>query len=256
MPRISLVSIGLMCAWSCGCGSEPGPIEKMAKTAAVAPKEEPAIELPPQTEPPLGDESETDDAKKANDAKSNDVKKEAEEIPADAPKTEPAPEEAAAPDPQELDLKDAGIRFVVPGVWKRVKPETNIIDAEFELARVEGDEYDGRLTLMASGGKPEDVIAIRTGEFKSEPDEPPTTEKLQIGEFEASLVDLRGEWKGTSFRPMPPRADYRMLLVVIPYTERSAFYAKLTGPRATIAAHEKAFREFLGTAKITREVPK
>jgi len=30
----------------------------------------------------------------------------------------------------------------------------------------------------------------------------------------------------------------------------------LTGPRTTIAGHEEAFREFLRSAKITRERPK
>lgn len=254
MPRISLLAIGLMCAWwGCGCSQEPGPIEKMAKSTTPVPaKEEEPVELPPQTEPPMDDESEGEDIAKTNDSSKPD----AADTPTDAPDENPAPEKTETPAPQELNLDEAGIKFVVPGDWKRVKPETKIIDAEFELARTEGDDYDGRLTLMASGGDPQDVIAIRTGEFKSDPDERPTTEKLDIDGYEATLVDLRGEWKGTSFRPMPPRADYRMLLLVVPYTERSAFYAKLTGPRATIAVHEKAFRDFLRTAKVTREVPK
>src|SRR5262249_48263629 len=119
--------------------------------------------------------------------------------------------------PQELQLD--GIAFAVPGNWKRVKPQTNIIEAEFELPRSGGDEYDGRLTLMSSGGDPQEVIATRKSEFKMEPGEPATTENLRVGDFEASLVDLRGEWKGTSFRPMPPRPDYRMLLFVLPFSE-------------------------------------
>jgi hypothetical protein len=105
---------------------------------------------------------------------------------------------------------------------------------------------------MSSGGDPQEVIATRTAEFRREPGEAPTNEALKIGSYDAKLIDLRGEWKGTSFRPVPPRADYRMLLVIIPFTERSAFYAKLTGPRSTIAAHEEAFREFVRSAKISR----
>ncbi|HEY2252721.1 MAG TPA: hypothetical protein VGH74_16720, partial [Planctomycetaceae bacterium] len=80
----------------------------------------------------------------------------------------------------------------------------------------------------------------------------PSEEKLEISGIEATLLDLQGEWKGPTFRPIEPRADYRMLLVIVPFSERSAFYAKLTGPRATVAAHEDEFREILKSAKFKR----
>lgn len=230
VSRLNVVLVILLCAWLSGCDSNDGSV-KTAATGTDAPAAE--SPLPPQQEPPLEG---------------------AEDMVADdATSTEKDAGSREGEGPQELKLD--GITFAVPGNWKRVKPETNIVEAEFELARAEGDEYDGRLTLMSSGGLPEDTISMRSGEFKFDPGEPAARDKIKLGAIEATVVDLRGEWKGSSFRPIPPRSDYRMLLVIIPFTERSAFYAKLTGPRATIAAHEDEFRDFLRTAQIQREKP-
>src|SRR5579872_478016 len=109
-----------MCAWwSCGCSNEPGPIEKMAKSTTPVPsKEDEPVELPPQTEPPMDDESEGNDTAKTNDSS----KPEGDDAPADAPDESAAPEKTETPAPQELNLDEAGIKFVVPGDWKRVKP--------------------------------------------------------------------------------------------------------------------------------------
>lgn len=153
------------------------------------------------------------------------------------------------------ELKLDGIEFLVPSSWKKVKPQTNIVEAEFELPRAEGDEYDGRLTLMSSGGNPDEVVGNRIAEFIREEGEQPKIETMKIAGTEAKWVDLRGEWKGPAFRPIEPRKDYRMLFVIIPFTERAAFYAKLTGPRETIAAREEEFRDFIKTARITLKLP-
>jgi hypothetical protein len=233
VPRFNHLFAGFLTAWLIGCNNAPGPIETIARdTAAESAAPESA---PPQHEPPMEDDQADMAVGEIEPAKDDRPRENAEDT-----------------GPRELSLDQSGISFVVPAGWKRVKPQTNIIEAEFELPRVEGDEYDGRLTLMSSLGNPQEVIATRTAEFRQEPGEAAPTEKLSIGSFEASLIDLRGEWKGPSFRPVPPRADYRMLLVIVPFSERSAFYAKLTGPRSTIAAHEEAFREFLRAAKISR----
>ena len=234
---LSFLLAGFVWASLAGCSDAPGPVEKVAKsTAADSAAHEAA---PPQDEPPMDDGKIVDD---------NGDRVAGESEPA---KDDGLSETADDAGPHELFLDQSGISFTVPAGWKRVKPPNRIVEAEFELPRVEGDEYSGRLTLMSSGGDPQEIIAIRTAEFRQQPDEPATTEKMKIGDYEARLIDLRGEWK-ESVRPSAPRADYRMLLFIIPFSERSAFYAKLTGPRSTVAAHEAEFREFLRTAKITR----
>jgi hypothetical protein len=230
MFRSPLLFAGLFCAWTMGCSGQPGSVEKAAANKKVATDD--IGEPPAQDEPPL------------------------EESPARSHAPESSGDESKAPVEdaglQPLELKDSAMAFQIPGTWKRVKPDTNIIEAEFELPAVDGDEFPGRLTLMSSGGSTEETLSRRTSEFKFEPGEGPARETLQVGGIESMLVDFRGEWKGPSFRPIEPRAGYRMLLVIVPFTERSAFYAKLTGPRATIAAHENEFREFLRSAQINR----
>jgi hypothetical protein len=228
--RFSLFVGGVLCAWGLGCSESPAPVGKVAKTTWDATTDSAAKPPPDQDEPPL------DDGNEGVRVATGDV--------------------AAADGFEELELKESGVRFLAPASWKRVTPQNNIIEAEFELPRAEGDEFDGRLTLMSSGGSPQDAIAIRTAEFKIEAGEAPTTEKINVGGYDASLVDIRGEWKGMARQPVPPRAGYRMLLFIIPLGEGSGFYAKLTGPQTTIAAHEESFREFLRSAKITRAVSK
>jgi len=237
--KFKLLFLGVLCSFVVGCNAEPGPIEKAANSRVTSAVSDGPVDPPYQTEPEMDDDAEL-----------------SSKAVSDSGKGDRSPDSDEPEGPQEVELKDSGISFVAPGKWKRVNPQNNIIEAEFSLPRADGDEFDGRLTLMSSGGLPQDTIATRTSEFTMEPGEAATTEKIPMGGFEALLVDLRGEWKGSAFQPMPPRADYRMLLFVIPFSERSGFYAKLTGPRTTIAAHEEAFREFLRSAKITREAPK
>jgi hypothetical protein len=231
--------LAMLFACGPGCSQEPGPIEKAANAPiASSPTDAPA-DPPPQTEPELDDQPEG--AAGAVAGSGSDL----------------APDSEEPAGPQEVELKDSGINFIAPGTWKRIQPPNNIIEAEFVLPRADVDEFDGRLTLMSSGGSPQETIATRTAEFTMQPGEAAAVEKLPVGGFEAQLVDLRGEWKGPVFQPItPPRDDYRMLLFVIPWSERSGFYAKLTGPRTTIAAHEDEFRKFLHSVKITREAPK
>lgn len=186
----------------------------------------------------------------ATESASPDNPADAEKVTADKTAEDDATSKPNTPaGPTELKLES--ISFMIPGTWKTVKPANKIIDAEFELPRAAGDEYDGRLTLMASGGDPEDTIATRTAEFNRDADDAPKRETIKIGSVEATWVDLRGTWRGSTFQPLnPPRTEYRMLLVIIPFTERSAFYAKLVGPKETIAARVEEFLEFVKSARL------
>jgi hypothetical protein len=68
----------------------------------------------------------------------------------------------------------------------------------------------------------------------------------------ATWVDVQGQWKGPPFRRSEVRPDYRMLLVIIPFSERSGFYVKLTGPRETIEAREEEFRGFVQSIRVVQ----
>ncbi len=229
---IKIALISLACVLLVGCGNGPGPIEKIASSSRASGVEEEKV--PPQHEPPLEDSEQ--ESKPEREQKTDD---------------EPVQTESEPSAAQTLELPESRVRFEIPPDWKRVAPQNNIVEAEFELPRVEGDEFDGRLTLMASGGDPQETIANRRAEFNLEPGEPPRQEKIEVAGVEATLVDLRGEWKGMSFRPMPSRAGYRMLLVIVPLPKQAPLYIKLTAPRATLAAREADFLAFLRSARHT-----
>lgn len=230
--KFQVMFIGMLCAWGAGCNADPGSGKKVATTSDAAANAE-ELEAPPRQSEPSADD---------DDTSSNSAENDAPELP-----------KASRDASSSHDLALEGISFVVPGDWKKVAPQNRIIEAEFELPRVAGDDYDGRLTLMHSGGDPREVIAIRSAEFRREPGDEAKTENLKIGGYEASLLDIRGEWKGTQSQALAaPRPNYRMLLLIIPFGERSGFYAKLTGPRPTIAEHEDAFKKFIHSATISR----
>lgn len=227
MCRFNLLLACLLCACIPGCEDKPGSVQQAAHSKQPKAADPADAEGPPeQSEPPLADMPAKDEA--AGESS-----------------------ETAAEDTL-LTLEQTNATFMLPPGWKQVKPDNRVVEAEFELPRAEGDEYDGRLTLMSSGGDVAEIVATRKGEFKFDDGEAPIEEKIEVSGIESTLLDLRGEWKGPSFRRIDPRADYRMLLVIVPFSERSAFYAKLTGPRATVAAHEDEFREFLKSAKFKR----
>src|SRR5262245_40234247 len=117
VTRFYLLVAGLLCACTLGCNDSVGPVEKAANSTGVRPTEELGMAPPQEEEPTLDDEPEAA-AEGVSTAGEN-----SEEVSG----------------PQELKLD--GIAFVVPGSWKRVKPQTNIIEAEFELPRAAGDEY-------------------------------------------------------------------------------------------------------------------
>ena len=171
-----------------------------------------------------------------------------------SPAGEPVPDAPAAPattesGPLELD----GVSFIQPAGWVRVSPpSSNILDAEFTLPKVEGDEYDGRLTIMAAGGGFDGNIGRWRGEFDGLGQDDVKTETVSINGLEANRVDIRGAWKGPSFKPVPLREGYRLIAVILPTGAQSAYYVKVTGPANTVAEHLERIDQFVQSAKLKK----
>jgi hypothetical protein len=169
-------------------------------------------------------------------------------------KSEGVPADTSGTVPLKLPL----VEFQAPRAWKKTPPAYKMLDAEYELPRAADDAFDGRLSLMGSGGDRDHVIATRTGEFNQTADAPMQKESTTIDGVETIWVDVRGEWKGTQHdrtgaqQRMEPRPNYRMLLVIFAMSENYSYYAKLTEPQSTIAAHEEEFRKFIHSAKMER----
>lgn len=167
-----------------------------------------------------------------------------------ASSTAPAESSDAAPADE---LRLAGAAFLPPATWKKVNPTVRIIEAEFTVPRSTGDEFDGRLTVMSAGGTVQMNVDRWKGEFTAGTTDEPKLETLRVGSVDAQIVDLRGEWRGSSSLPVPPRPDYRMLAAIIPYSDGHAYFVKFTGPKATVEQHEADFRKFVQSARLKND---
>lgn len=154
-------------------------------------------------------------------------------------------------EPIEVLFADETLKLMAPGSWEKRKPKTNIVEHEFAIPRSEGDDADGRWTLMAAGGGVQGNIDRWIGQF-SQPDGSSTTEKAKtdkqsIAGHEVHLVDISG-----TYDDRPPfggkgvkRENYRMLGAVIVTEKRGTHFIKLIGPAHTVTDHEEEFKEMI-----------
>ncbi len=158
----------------------------------------------------------------------------------------------AMADDTETPVSLAGGKFKMTGPkgWTKKTPRVNIIESEFLIPKSEGDDADGRLTVMQSGGGIEANVDRWKGQF-AKTDKSSTT-KEKVGDFEVHIVDLGGTFKEQRgpFAPATMRKDYRMLaaIIVLKDSDRD-YFVKLTGPKKTIEANAKKFKEFVKTFK-------
>ncbi len=146
-----------------------------------------------------------------------------------------------------------GVSLTVPGGWIKVDPPSvRIVEAEYTLPKADGEEFDGRLTVMAAGGDLTSNVDRWKGEFSGLSGDSVKVETVKIAGVDATRVDIRGTWKGTSFKPIPPREDYRMLAVILPVEADRSYFIKLTAPRETAAKHEVAFDTFVKSSTLKK----
>ena len=156
----------------------------------------------------------------------------------------------------ELKLGDGILTMQVPESWKKKKPRNNIVESEYEVTAVEGDEINGRLTMMASGGGIEANIARWKSQFKSKDGEGNSkVEKKEIDGMEVHVVDLKGNFMDAPRGPFGPkveRENYRMLGAIVK-TEKADYFLKLYGPEKTIDANAKRFAAVVESLKTKKE---
>jgi hypothetical protein len=73
---------------------------------------------------------------------------------ADEEKEEPKKE------PTVISLSEGRVELKAPTEWETKKPQTRIVDYEFAVPPVEGDETPGRVTVMGAGGGVVSVTAV------------------------------------------------------------------------------------------------
>jgi hypothetical protein len=138
-------------------------------------------------------------------------------------------------------------KITTPGAWKQQQPKSGIVMYEFASPASEGDKTDGRMTVMAAGGSVEANIERWYNQF-SQPDggstkERAKVEKRTIAGREVHLVDLHGTYR-EQFGANVELPNYRMLAAIV-VTPEANFFIKFYGPRKTITANEKPFKEMV-----------
>jgi hypothetical protein len=152
----------------------------------------------------------------------------------------------------------AGFTYSAPPSWKTVATTSSMRVAQFALPRAAGDAQDGELVVYyfgGSGGTVDANIERWLGQMQ-QPDGRPSSavakrEKRSINGLTVTLVDVSGTYIAEIAPGSPQRhnsANFRLRAAVVE-TAKGPYFIKLTGPAKTIAAHEKAFEQFLASVK-------
>ena len=163
---------------------------------------------------------------------------------------------AADPDPNasEFTVADGRFSLAAPAPFKRVRPKSMMVETEFSLPAVAGDDKPGRLTVMGSGGTIEANIDRWFGQF-SQPDGSATRDKaavkkLKVAGCAVTLVDVTGTYKDMPGGPFAggraiERPDYRMLAAIIETGGAGNYFLKLYGPAKTVGNSADGFRKMV-----------
>ncbi|REK12277.1 MAG: hypothetical protein DWQ37_12515 [Planctomycetota bacterium] len=161
----------------------------------------------------------------------------------------------AQKNPGTMSLAGGKLELEAPADWVRKQPRTRIVEYEFEIPAAEGDQNDGRLTVMSAGGGVEANIERWYGQFK-QPDggstkEQAKVEKIAVADQEVYLVDISGTFSDRRgpFAPAVERPDYRMLAAIIPTAGGGDQFIKFYGPAKTVAENQQAFRKMIDGLK-------
>lgn len=162
---------------------------------------------------------------------------------------------AALPDVKAADDREIAIgelfKLTAPESWVRQEPRTRIVEHEFKVEPVEGDDEAGRVTVMGAGGGIDANIERWRAQFAATDDgqiPKADVKKRTIAGQDVHVVDISGTYldKPGPFVPGPgiPRPNYRMLAAII-QTKKGDYFIKFYGPERTIAAGQDAFKVML-----------
>ena len=161
---------------------------------------------------------------------------------------------AAAPFDGTMSLGQ--LSMTPPKEWKSVPPRIGMIAYEFSIPKAEGDDQDGRMTVMGAGGSIPDNINRWIGQF-TQPDGSNTADKAksedkEIAGHKVHLVDIPGTYGesmgGGPFAPgkVVERPNYRMLAAIVETANPNlSYFIKLYGPEKTVAANADGFRKMV-----------
>ncbi|MEZ6095311.1 MAG: hypothetical protein R3C03_13945 [Pirellulaceae bacterium] len=175
-------------------------------------------------------------------------------LPLAAQETETKQEETTVELGESKSVADDGLSFQAPKNWDNVEPKVNMIEAEYAIEKADGDEQNGRMTVMGSGGSIDQNIERWYGQF-TQPDGKATAdvakvEEMTINELTVHVVDISGTYAdsmGGPFGPKTDRDNYRMLAAIVETDSHGNYFFKFYGPEKTVSANEAGFKQMLKT---------
>lgn len=146
------------------------------------------------------------------------------------------------------------LKIDAPEGWNVVQPRSSMIQAEFALPKAEGDDSDGRLTVMMAGGSIDANVERWKGQFEDLEEKP--IEEIDVAGTKVTLVDFSGTFneRRGMMGPVTKRPGYRMLAAIIAMPD-GLLFVKGYGPKNTMAKHADEFRAFVEslTASATKK---
>jgi hypothetical protein len=150
-----------------------------------------------------------------------------------------------------VSLAGGKLQLTAPPKWEKKQPRNRIVEYEFAVPKSEGDEEEGRVTLMGAGGSVEANLDRWIKQF-SQPDGADSKDRAKLKEQKAAGTDLHLLDISGTYDDKPPfsgqgveRKGYRMLAVVIASKELGNYFIKFYGPQRTVSDNEKAFQAMI-----------
>ena len=168
------------------------------------------------------------------------------------------PQVARAAEGKTVAVADGALSFTAPEGWEVRQPKVNFIEAEFAAKAVGDDMAEMRVTVSGAGGGVQANLDRWIGQFERAGGGAATKEDAKLEETKIAgqtvhFIDMAGTYLDKPFPLAPkavPRENYRLLGAIIVTEKKGSYFVKGYGPAATVAANEKAFREFVGSLKL------
>ncbi len=138
-----------------------------------------------------------------------------------------------------------------PEKWVAKQPRSRIVEQEYAVPTADGDEIEGRVTVMGAGGSVEANLDRWYQQF-TQPDGSSTkdrakTDKKQVAGENVTIIDIAGTYMDRP-APMAPgveRENYRMLGAIVQTKKGGNVYIKFYGPQKTVAENAAAFTKMI-----------
>jgi hypothetical protein len=143
--------------------------------------------------------------------------------------------------------RPSDVYYEAPAAWQKVDNPSPMRKATYKIPKAEGDPEDAEMSVTQAGGSVDQNVERWAGQFERNKDDVIGRKQLKIGDFDVTVVELHGTFKGSGMPGAPaagPKQNWALLGAIVE-TSGSLTFFKLTGPEKTIQAAKPAFDKFV-----------